>query len=389
MVARLYPPPDVGLAIAILPAANMVASFGMLGLGSSLIRFISDSGQGASGLINQVSTAVFLMIALLAAIFILGIEIWSPALSFIQTEPTYLAIFLALVLFSAWQAILIAVFVAFRRSGYSLAVGLIHGAGKTIGVLVTASLVGGVGIILSWAVALALSVALALFVFLPRILPHYRPKPRIDLRMLGSIVPFSFANHFAESFWSVPGWILPLVIVNRLGAEQNAYFGITWVIAMLPFIIPRAIGMAMFAEGSHDTAQMKTNLIGSLRLCALMLAPVVLAVMLIGDKLLLLYGEGYAASGKTLLSITALAVLPGTVVILYVTLARVQKWLLQIIFLSAAEAIGIISLTLLLVGELGVLAPGVAILTVNCLFAVVLLPRLFRVIQGKLEGNPL
>lgn len=382
VVARLYPPSDVGFAAAVLPAASMVASLGMLGLGSSLIRFLSGSGQGAAALINQVSTAVFLVTALLTAIFVLGIETWSPELRILRTEPLYLIIFVALILLSAWQAILLQTFVASRRSGFSLAVSLIHGMGKTVGVLVLASLVGGLGIVLSWTLALALSVTLALFIFLPRTLPHYRLKPLIDLRMLSSIVPYSLANYVAESLWSVPSWVLPLVIVNRLGTEQNAYFGIAWVVAMLPLIIPRAVSMAMFAEGSHDLAQMRNNLLRSLRLCALMLAPLVLGVMLIGDKLLLLYGEGYAASGKILLSTTALAVLPGTVTILYVTIARVQKWLLQIVFLSAAEAIGVVSLTLLLVGELGVLAPGVALLTVNCLLAVALLPRMFHVIRN-------
>jgi len=389
VVARLYPPSAVGLATAVLPAANMVASLGMLGLGSSLIRYLSGSGQGATALINQISTAVFLAITLFTAIFLLGIETWSPALRIILTEPLFLVIFVTLVLLTAWQAILTQTFIASRRSGYSLTVSLIHGMGKTVAVVVTAFWAGGMGIIFAWTLALMLAVVLAVFVFLPRVLPDYRLRPHLDFRMLRSIVPYSLANHVAESLVSVPSWILPLLIVNRLGTEQNAYFGIAWVVATMPFIIPRAVGTAMFAEGSHDLAQMRSNVIRSLRLCALMLAPLVLGVVLVGDKLLLFYGEGYAAAGKMLLSVTALSVLPATVSILYVTIARVQKWLWQIVFLSAAEAIGIIVATLLLIDQLGILAPGVGVLIVNSFFALALLPRIFRVIHGTGADEPL
>ena len=45
--------------------------------------------------------------------------------------------------------------------------------------------------------------------------------------------------------------ILPIMVLNVLGAEQAAYYYIAYAIAALLFMIPSAISMSLFVEGSH------------------------------------------------------------------------------------------------------------------------------------------
>ena len=57
---------------------------------------------------------------------------------------------------------------------------------------------------------------------------------------------------------AAPNLILPIMVLNVLGAEQAAYYYIAYAIAALLFIIPNAISMSLFVEGSHGEALKRT-----------------------------------------------------------------------------------------------------------------------------------
>ena len=52
--------------------------------------------------------------------------------------------------------------------------------------------------------------------------------------------------------------ILPIMVLNVLGAEQAAYYYIAYAIAALLFMIPGAISTSLFVEGSHGEALKRT-----------------------------------------------------------------------------------------------------------------------------------
>ena len=49
---------------------------------------------------------------------------------------------------------------------------------------------------------------------------------------------------------TAPNMVLPIMVLNTLGAEQAAYCYIAYAIATLLFMIPSAISMSLFVEGS-------------------------------------------------------------------------------------------------------------------------------------------
>src|SRR2546425_898220 len=50
------------------------------------------------------------------------------------------------------------------------------------------------GIYLSWSIAFGVSVLVAAFVFLPRVMPRYRPRPRFSRKRLRPMFTFSIGN---------------------------------------------------------------------------------------------------------------------------------------------------------------------------------------------------
>lgn len=377
LAARLYPPADVGIAAAMLPAAAMVGTFGSLGLGFGLIRFLASAGRDASRLLNQVLTLVGAVALVIGAAFLAGVDYWSPGMRVARDQPVYAAVFVVLVVAAALGGVLSQAFVALRQAGYASILGAIHNMGRVAGVAVLAPVLGGLAITVSWAVALVAGIALSVFCLLPRALPGYRAQSNLPSGLLTRISLFSFTNQAGDALWFLPGWILPLVVLSSLGPEQNAYFVVAWAAAALPFAVPQAVATAMFAEGSYEPAERVMHLKRSLRLSLSLVGLPVLALLIGGDSLLSLYGSGYASVGRPLLTVASAAVLPGTVPVLYVALARVERRLTAIAVVNGLIALATVSLSVLLLPPLGMLGIGVAVLATQSLAAAILAPGLW------------
>ena len=127
IVARFYPPEDVGLATATIAAVGLLAGFTPLGLDVALVRFLSHSGKGANLLINTVFTLVILTSIAGALIFVVGLDFWSPALLFIRQNPFYLAAFVLFTIAFSTSSLIDRTFIAERRAGFTLAKNLSFG----------------------------------------------------------------------------------------------------------------------------------------------------------------------------------------------------------------------------------------------------------------------
>jgi len=91
-----------------------------LGFGYGLIRFLKSS-KDPNKLINTSFTLTALVALAAAAIFILGIRVWSPSLAILRTNALYLVVFLVFVPISALSALVDQSFVAGRKAGFVLA----------------------------------------------------------------------------------------------------------------------------------------------------------------------------------------------------------------------------------------------------------------------------
>lgn len=99
---------------------------------------------------------------------------------------------------------------------------------------------------------MSVAVGTGILLLLPRVQKGYRPFPSVSKEVVNEMVHFSFANYAANMLWVLPQLILPLMVVNLLGAEQTAYFFIGWAVASILFVIPLATSFSLFAEGSYN-----------------------------------------------------------------------------------------------------------------------------------------
>jgi len=360
IVARLYPPEDVGLASATISAMGLVAAFAGLGLGMGLIRFLPHSGENANKMINTALTINILASIVGAFIFIAGLSFWSPALLFLRENPIYLAAFVIFTIASGMLNLTGNTFIARRRAGFVVAQNLIFSLLKLTLPILLASFFHSFGIFASWGISLCVALLVCFLLFLPRVQGGYRPFFALNRKAVNDIMHFSFANYISNLLWGAPAMILPIMMVNLSGAELTAYFYIAWAIAGTPAIVSGALSTSLFAEGSHDEDGVGLNIWRSLKISFLTLVPAIILILAIAPWLLDLFGGAYAENGVTLLRILALSALPLTINIIYLAIKRIEKKLKVLVGLSAFAAIAALGLTYLLLPVMGIDGAGIA-----------------------------
>jgi O-antigen/teichoic acid export membrane protein len=373
IAAKFYTAADVGLAAAIIAAMMLLANLANLGFGFGLIRFLPEAKDKATPMINSSFTLAGLAALVFAIIFLAGLGFWSPTLIFLRQQPLFFASFVLFTIAFTLFNLLNQVFIAERTAKFTFIQGLTAGILKIPISIILAAFFGVFGIFASTGVATSLPMPASVLWFLPRVQKGYIPLPTINKRVIKEIAPYSLGNCLADLLWFTPHLLFPLIVVNTLGAEMNAYFYIAWSIATALFMIPSSISSGLFAEGSYERDLLRVNTVKSLKLCLFILLPAILLVFFIGDKLLLLFGYAYSQNATILLRVLAFSTLPLSINYISLSIKRVQKDMRGIIALSAAIACLSLGLSYFLMIKMELIGIGIGWLAGQSIVALVML----------------
>lgn len=370
LAARIYSPAQVGLASATIAVIGLLARLSRLGFDFGLVRFLTDAGERGGVLINSCFTIAGLASLAAASVFLAGLSLWSPALLYLR-HPAFAIFFVLLTMAYAVFLLTEQAFIARRLARYALFKNTVAGIVKIAAVILLPYVLNGSGILAGWGLAVFIGLAAALFRFLPRIQPGYTPLPSVDRKIIKDMLRYSLVNYIAELLWLAPLMLFPLIVINTLGAEMNAYFYMPWTIAQMLFAIPMATASSLFAEGSYDEHLLQPNIYKSLNIILLILVPVVALLFPLSDRLLLVFGNSYSEAGAILLRILAVSAFPAGINYIGMSVMRVKKNIGGVILLSASVAcLSLGSGYVLMTGQ-GLPGIGIAWLATQTLAAVV------------------
>lgn len=379
LAARLYPVEGVGFASAAISAMGLLALLSTLGLDYGLIRFLPNAGDKARDMINSCLTIGGIVSIALSLIFLAGAHIWSPALLAIRGHPVFFAAFVIFTTASLLLVFLKQSFIAQRKTKFAfIAHGLIFGLLRFIPLVILAGAFSTFGIFASWGIALSVAILVGIILLLPHSQTGYRPLPAIEKEVINNMMHFSSANYAAILFWAIPSLVLPLMVINLLGAEPNAYFYIAWAVANILFMVPIATSLSLFAEGSHDEEKLGENFRKSLKLTFFLLIPAIIIIFFLGDKILLLFGRGYSENATKLLQILAISALPLSLNYIYFSVKRVEMKMKSVIALSAFIAVVTLALSILLLPRIGILGAGASYLMAQVIATSIIGFRVFK-----------
>ena len=345
VTAHRYSPTQVGIGSASVAAITFLANLGEVGLGTALIRFVPSLGSRQTSFVNSSLTVVATNTLVLTVIFLLGTPIWSPELSTLTQSNWRIGMFTgATVAFSLAQ-LLDRLYVAFQVTHFAFIRNLLANVLRIVCVMTLGRVLGAFGLVMAVGVASAVTVCLSAWIFAPRALPNYRIQPHFDCSLLLEKARYCLGNHLSLLLWNTSPLVYPLIIVSVLGAEANAHFYISWMIANLLFVVPAAVATSAFAQAANSTDMNERRFWKTMRLTLIGLTPVVLGLMISSNVLLGFFGPEYVTAGRSLFVLLLVSAFPYTINTFIIVDCRIRQNIRGVVLISGLVAL--LSITLI------------------------------------------
>ena len=317
-VARLFTESEVGLAATLISVMSTVSVFSLLGFDTATIRFFSHE-KNKNKSINTGFAILSLAAFVLSSLFVIHIERISPGLAYLFENSTLSILFVLFTILSTINGYTDAIFLAYRKTKYTLIINTIFSVCKAAFPFLFVSY-GVFGIFAAAALAQSVGFVLSIIVLVKYF--SYKPALTIDSNIIAKVWKYSAGNYIADIFTFLPTAILPIIITNNIGAEETAYYYIVLMVVGLLYVIPASTMRALFAESSHDAHNISKNICTALKTTFFFLTPAILILLLLGNHLLTSFGAQYAEKGITLLYILTLSGILVTISTLYASLFR-------------------------------------------------------------------
>lgn len=301
--ARLFTPEQVGIGTTLISVMTLISSFSLLGLGNSLIKYLPTSDR-KNEKINTSFTLVGLASVLISIFFLVFLKTFSPQLFFIRENLIFSFLFILFIVFSSLNIISENIFIAYRSSVYVLIKNTIFSIAKLVFPIIFIAL-GAYGIFMSVGVAMTIAFAFSLIFLVLKF--NYLFKPTINMDIVKRMTRFSLGNYVAGFIGGLPSLVLPVIILNSMGAKFSAYFYMDMMIANFLYVIPIATSQSLFAEGSYNETELKIHLNKAVKIISLILIPGILATIFFGKYILLAFGKEYSSEGIIFLQILAIS----------------------------------------------------------------------------------
>ncbi|HTY90885.1 MAG TPA: oligosaccharide flippase family protein [Methanocella sp.] len=378
LAARLLPASDIGIATLVISVASMIISLSRLGLDAGLMRFL-PSAKDKNVLFNTITIITLALSLLIAVAYLAGLDIFSPAQSFLRGGWLML-IFLGYIAIASINISQNSAITAMRRVDLMVIQNSI--LGMRIVLLYFIAALGFIGVLLSFNIAYILSLVVGSVILFKN---GIRPAPDVRLSAIKGTVKFSFGNYVADNMAALPLTLMPIFIINSLGAEQNAYYFIAVNITSILFTVPSSIAASLFVEGSNDFP-MRANTIKALKFSLLILVPMVLVLIVFGNLILSLFGSAYVSHSLDFLKLMAIASVFTIVPAIYVAIKKVHKDVVTQNFVIFAISAMVIVLGYVLLPQFGIIGIGYAWLASSLLVSLLVLGLVLRHDKWELPG---
>jgi O-antigen/teichoic acid export membrane protein len=305
IAARIFTADNVGRASSLISATSLIAFLGLLGLNTTFIRYL-PTAEAKDRLITAGLTLVAVCSGGIALVYVFFTPLLAPSISFIARSLPLALGFVLLTTGGGINVLTDSVFIAAEKAGYNAFVdGVVGGMARIILVVVLAG-TGAFGIFCA-ATGGFTAAALASLLLIAKAL-GWRPEFKDFGRVLKPVIRFSGVNYVGNVLNLVPSLIVPLIVLDRIGAAAAAYYYIAFQLASVLYSAAFSVEQAFLAEGAHMGVIGKSVLVRSLRILLALCLPAFVLVILFGHEVLMLFGANYAHNAESgLIPLTAAA----------------------------------------------------------------------------------
>lgn len=380
LAARSYTTAAMGVNSALLSAMLFLANLAQLNMTNGLNRFVPTAGRATIRLIVCTYIVCVIVAALATFIFITGINLWAPALTFLQTNTGLMVGFVLATV--AWSIFVLqdSVLVGLRQATWVPAENLIFALAKLVLLGIFAYYLPTYGIFASWVIPMILLLAPVNWLIFKRLAPRHIHQSVVQAESLSvtALAQYVAGDYLSSLVWTGTNALLPVIVMERAGATANAYFYIAWTIAYSLALVSRNMGMSLIAEAAADPGKLALYTRQTFVNTAKLLLPMIGIIVLGAPYLLFFFGSAYVNEAAMPLRLLALAAFPTMVTSLYISIARVQRRIRAIVVTQTTTCALALGLTYLLLDPYGITGVGIAWLTGQTVIALILLATELR-----------
>jgi O-antigen/teichoic acid export membrane protein len=376
VAARMASTAAVGRTTAELAAMLLLATLAQLSYGSIFERFLPVAGTSTRDFVARAyALCVGFAFILAVAYVLLGI-----GHRFLPPSLGWRALFVAAVVLWTIFALQDSVMIGLRASRWVAIENIAYSLAKLALLPLCLFLSSSQGIFVASIAPIVLTViAVTRYLFRTRIPGHMAsdgptetlPSTRELIVLAGAQYTTLLSGVFLPS-------VLSLIVIQRLGAEANAYY-------FLPTMISTGLGLfcwgivrSFLVEATHEPDKIRKHANSALRTMIVVLAPSVVIGYVFAPEYLRIFGNSYATHGTTLMRMLLLSMLGTAVTIFYSTFAWIDKRVWWMTARSLANAIVQLGLVFALIGHFGIEAIGIAAMINAAISIVVFLPISIR-----------
>jgi O-antigen/teichoic acid export membrane protein len=386
VASRLFPIHSVGIASAAVSAMQLLATFGIFGLGTLVIGELADS-RSPKGLVAAGTLVASIVSLVLGVVYVALSPVLSTQLGSLGQGIMGPVLFAAGVGVTGATLVLDQASIGVNRGGLQLArngvfslvkllllpVGVILANGQTANAIYGAWFVGNV-------------VSLATFWIHARradFAPHLRPA----FRSLAAIRNTALAHHWLNLAAQTPRLLLPVLVAATLSPELNAAFYTAVLIVSFAGIVPAHLSTALFALPRGQMDRLARELRGTLRVSVLVSVVSAAVFALVARPCLSLFGSEYLTA-TTAMMVLGLSTFPFTIKVHYAAVSRVRGHLKRCAWISTAG--GLLELTLCYLGarHAGLTGVSLGLVLALTLEAIVLWPTVASAARVRVIGFP-
>lgn len=365
VAAHYYTINDVGEATAIISSMGLVVMLSRFGFDVSQIRFMADYEKEA--VFNTCLWIPAVGSVIIGGIYFAFLRYATPASEFLHG---YFLMFIVIAFFSSITLTTGNAFISFGKAEYRLIQNLILGI--RIPLIIFLVSIGSIGIFISYGIAYFLAAIFAAFL----IVKFVSIRIEIDKKFSRDTLRFTLMSYLASLLFNLPILIMPLLILSVSNSENAALYFIAYSFGTLIMVIPDAIGMSFFVEGSQGEP-VKKGVIRAFLITCLILVPAIIALWFFGETILQWLGDDYTGA----LDLLRIYIISGFFVAifqLYTILEMIRLNIGTVVKMNAIRAIFLIGLSysfLIYHGIIGVAWAWIITHVIVCIVVIVILRR--------------
>ncbi|MEK6276832.1 MAG: hypothetical protein AABM29_02310 [Actinomycetota bacterium] len=374
VAAQAYPAREVGLNAAVISAMALVSGACTLGLNAVLVRYLPVAGRSTRRLVVGSYAATVALSLALGAAAALTSQLWSPKLDFL-TEPGWLIGFTlataTMTIFTLQDSVLTglqaAKWIPLENSLYSVA--------KLVLLLALAGAIPQSGLFVAWSAPLPAAIVLVSLLVFRRLIPARHTEGSLDRRQF---LGMARGNYAGLLFDLAATFYVPILVANLVSAEEAAYFFVPWTLSVALELVALSMMSSLTVEAAIDMPRLRQLARRAFRQTMLLVCPVAAVTAIAAPWLLLAFGESYSDAGAPLLRILAAGQIPSVIVVLGISVARIEHRGGVVLAVQAVQAVLVIGLSAILIPGMGIEAVGVAWLATQTAIALVLFAGILR-----------